>query len=206
MPRKDENYLGLRSPRPRSISSTMKAAIHLGLTNEKNMEILKFRSFENVENSFIVHENLVMENSTEILHVSKNDYRSSWSSQEVVKGKGTGLLGLSIMSWENDLFKRRDKRKMVHPSGSVQEMEKLLNSSENFPRTTLHILWEIQKSLRCQNVESERFSDRIIFMSMFNEQRSRSWSTILDIYSKSVKRFRQLIQRKFEKHSLTCPA
>ena len=174
----------------------MKAAIHLGLTNEKNMEILKYRNFENVENSFIVHENLVMENSTEILHVSKNDYRSSWSSQEVVKGKGTGLLGLSIMSWENDLFKRRGKRKMdpskwVSSRGTPQlksfmePMEKLLNSSENFPRTTLHILWEIQKSLRYQNVESERFSDRIIFMSMFNEQRSRSWSTILDIYSKS---------------------
>ena len=91
----------------------------------------------------------------------------------------------------------------------MESMEKLLNSVEKFPRTTLHILWEIQKSLRCQNVESERFSDRIIFMSMFNEQRSRSWSKILDIYSKSDKRFRQRTQQKFgkkkKKHSLTCP-
>ena len=121
MPRKDENYLRMRSPRPRSISSTMKTVIHLGLTNEKNMEIRKYRNFENVENSFIVTENLVMTNSTEILKVSKNDCRSSWSSQEVVKDKDTRLLGL-IMSWENDLFKRRDKRKMVYPSGTVQDV------------------------------------------------------------------------------------
>ena len=122
MPRKNENYLRPRTPRPRSISSTMKTVIHLGLTNEKNMEILKYRNFENVENSFTVTGNLVMENSTEILNKSKNDCRSSWSSQEVVKDKDTRLLGLSIMSWENDLFKRRDKRKMVHPSGSVQDV------------------------------------------------------------------------------------
>ena len=35
--------------------------------------------------------------------------------------------------------------------------------------TTLQILQEIQKDLRCQNVEPERFSDRIIFKSMFND-------------------------------------
>ena len=77
MSRKDDNYLRLRSPRPRSISSTMKTVIHLGLLNEKNMEILKYRNFENVENSFTVTENLAMENSTEILNVSQNDCRSS---------------------------------------------------------------------------------------------------------------------------------
>ena len=37
------------------------------------MEILKYRNFENVENSFHVTENLVMENYMEILNVSKND-------------------------------------------------------------------------------------------------------------------------------------
>ena len=77
MSRKNEKYLRLRSPRPRSISSTMKTVILLGLVNEKNMEILKYRNFENVENSFTVTENLAMENSTEILNVSQNDCRSS---------------------------------------------------------------------------------------------------------------------------------
>ena len=113
-----------------------------GFFNEKSMEILKYRNFENVENSFIVTENLVMENSTEILNVSKNDCRSS-CFQEVVKDKGTRLLGLSIMSWESDLFKRGEKRKMDNSSKTVQgvlrssrvfmdSMEKLLNSSGKF--------------------------------------------------------------------------
>ena len=217
MSRKNEKYLRLRSPRPRSISSTMKTVIHLGLVNEKNMEILKYRKFENVENSFTVTENLAMENSTEILNVSQNDCRSSWWSQEVIKDKVTRLLALSSMSWENDLFKGRDKRKMIRPSGTVQDV---FRSSrvlwirwrscwirvDKFPRTTFLILLEIQKYLRCQNVESERFCDRIIFMSMFNEQCSSSWSTILDIYSKIVGRFRQRNQWKFEKHSLLCSA
>ena len=120
--RKDENYLLPRSPRPRSLSSTMKTVIHLGLTNEKNMEIRKYRNFENIENSFTVTENLKMENYTEILNKSKNDSRFSSLSQEVIKDKGTRLLGLSSMSWENDLFKGRDKRKMDHPSGTVQDV------------------------------------------------------------------------------------
>ena len=122
MSRKDENYLRLRCPRPRSLSSTMKTVIHLGLLNEKNMEILKYRNFENVENSFIVTANLTMENSTEILNVSQKDCRSSWLSQEVIKDKVARLLGLSSMSWENDLFKGRDTRKMIRPSGTVQDV------------------------------------------------------------------------------------
>ena len=44
----------------RELFATENTAIHLGLTNEKNMEILKYRNFENVENSFTVNENLVM--------------------------------------------------------------------------------------------------------------------------------------------------
>ena len=149
MSRKDENYLRARSPRSRSISSMMKTVIHLGFTNEKNMEIFKYRNFENVENSFTVIENLMMENSTEILNKSKNDCRSSWSSQEVVKDKDTRLLELSIMSWKNDLFKRRDKRKMDHPSDQFKMYSvanefygtdgQAIEFEWTIPRTTLQI-------------------------------------------------------------------
>ena len=59
------------------MSSTMKEAIHLGLNHEENMEILKCRNFENVGNLFTLTENLVAENSAEILNVSTIDCRSS---------------------------------------------------------------------------------------------------------------------------------
>ena len=136
------------------VSSTMKAAIHLGLNYEKNIEILKYRNFEKVGNLFTLTEILVTENCSQILSVSTIDCRSScWTASTLAhdqvkkwsKGKGTNLLGLSTMSWENEFFKRRSKRQMVQSSERVQDVlrsirvlwnrwEKQLNSSGIFPR------------------------------------------------------------------------
>ena len=41
---------------------------------------------------------------------------------QVKKSKGTRLLDLSIMSWQNDLFKRWDQWKMDHRSGTIQDV------------------------------------------------------------------------------------
>ena len=68
------------------VSSTMKAAIHLGLNYEKNIEILECRNFENVGNLFTLTEILVTENSTEILSVSTIDCRSScWTESTLAR-------------------------------------------------------------------------------------------------------------------------
>ena len=86
--------------------------------------------------------------------VSTVDCRSScWTASTLAhdqvkkwsKGKGTNLLGLSTMSWENEFFKRRSKRQMVQSSERVQDVlrstrvlcnrcEKQLKSSGIFPR------------------------------------------------------------------------
>ena len=50
-------------------------------------------------------------------------------------------------------------------------MEKQLNSSGIFSQDflSLQILQEIHKDLRKRNIEPDKFTDRIIFMSMFND-------------------------------------
>ena len=49
-------------------------------------------------------------------------------------------------------------------------MEKQLNSSGIFPKfSPLKILQEIQQDLERKNIKPEEFTDRIIFMSMFND-------------------------------------
>ena len=54
----------------------MEAPIHVGLHFAEIKEILKCRNFEQIGNSFTVTENLVFENSTEMLNVKTIDCRS----------------------------------------------------------------------------------------------------------------------------------
>ena len=63
--------------------------------------------------------------------------------------------------------------------------------------STLQILQEIQKDLQCQNVEPERFSGRIIFMSMFNdiEWEKRGIEEMCINNSEQVKSFAQRFPR-----------
>ena len=103
---------------------------------------LKYRNFENVENSFTVAENLMMVNSTEILNKSKNDCRSSWSSQEVIKDKGTRLLGLSIMSW-----KKISSREEIKEKWTIQveqfKVYSVAHEFYDFGGDTIEFEWEI---------------------------------------------------------------
>ena len=48
-----------------------------------------------------------------------------------------------------------------------ESMEKQLNSSGIF--SSLQILQEIQRDLKRKNIEPEEFTDRIVFMSTFND-------------------------------------
>ena len=60
------------------MSSSVKAANHLGLNYEQNnLETLRLTNFGQIENVFTVGQNLVVENSREILKVKTIDCRSS---------------------------------------------------------------------------------------------------------------------------------
>ena len=110
-------------------------------------------------------------------------------------------------------LQEKRQKKMDHPSEQFN-MYSVAHEFYGFDGEAIEFEWEISQNnvINLISTMSERWIRtilwRIIFMSyvQFNEQRSCSWSTILDIYSESDKRFRQRIQRKFEKYSLLCPA
>ena len=131
------------------VSSTMKAAIHLGLNYEKNIEILKCRNFENVGNLFTLTEILVTENSSQTLSVSRIDCRPScWTESTLAhdpvkkwsRSKGTNLLRLSKMSRENEFFKKRSKRKIVQSSERVQDVLRSTRVLWNRWRSNLNLI------------------------------------------------------------------
>ena len=51
------------------MSSSMKAAIHLGLNYAENLETYKNTNFEQIQNLFNVTETLILETSEDILNV-----------------------------------------------------------------------------------------------------------------------------------------
>ena len=62
------------------MTSSMKAAIHLGPNYESNSEIYKNTKFEDIESVFNITQKLVKENSEEILNVKCLEYSSlSWA-------------------------------------------------------------------------------------------------------------------------------
>ena len=52
------------------MSSSMKAAIHLGSNYLANFEVHKNANFEEIQSLFIITEKLILEHSEEILNVS----------------------------------------------------------------------------------------------------------------------------------------
>ena len=66
------------------MSSSMKAAMHLGPTFSENLEVYKNTNFEEIQNLFSVTQKLVLEHSEEILDVNTIDSTSpSWTRSTV---------------------------------------------------------------------------------------------------------------------------
>ena len=104
----------------------------------------------------------------------------SWTSDSVDRGKSMCLLRFRSMLG-NDEWKQRCKHKM---EGQVDEFKMSPSYKELlgidgetidfewniFPGfSSLQVLQEIQNDLRERNIKLEKFTDRIIFMSMFND-------------------------------------
>ena len=62
------------------MTSSMKAAIHLGRNFQENSEIFKNMKVENIENVFNITPKLVKEQSEEILNVKTLVQRTKWYS------------------------------------------------------------------------------------------------------------------------------
>ena len=171
------------------MSSSMKAAIHLGPKYLSNPETYKNTKFNEIGSLFKMTQKLVMEHSEEILNVKCLEYsspfwaRSVLSHDQAIKWAKAKVCVYAdsvpcvrqmkdtpgaIERWTGQVGGLRlysSYRDAVGIDGAAIEFE-----WTNFPGfSTLTFLQEIQKDLEEKNIQPENFKDRIIFMSMFND-------------------------------------
>ena len=171
------------------MSYSMKAAIHLGPIHLANSEIYKNTKFEDIESVLNITQKLAKEHSEEILNVNtiesaspswkrsvlSHDQVIQWTSAKVrVFSDSVKCLGKmnaskdAITRWEGQVeeFKMSPSYKaLLGIDGEAIEFE--WNIFLRF--SSLQILHETQNDLRERNIEPEKFTDRIIFMSVFND-------------------------------------
>ena len=172
------------------MTSSMKAAIHLGPDFLENSEVCKNTRVENIENVFNISQKLLREHSEEILNVKILAYQSpSWTrstlfNDNMIKwatakvcvyadsvlcvGKKEQNPGVADEKWTGqveDLKRYPSYQDAVGIDGEATEFE-----WKKFPGfNTLTILKGIHMDLERKNNKLENFKDRIILMSMFND-------------------------------------
>ena len=170
------------------MTSSRKAAIHLGPRHTENLDVSKNSEIEDIESLFIMTKKLFLENS-EIRNVncldstSPSRTRSTLLSDRAVKWMKAKVHvysdsvlclgkihdpGEAIEQCKGQMASFRVKMfftELLGLDGEPIEFEwKIVQGF-----TALQILQEIQSDLEGAHIEPEEFSDRIIFMSMFND-------------------------------------
>ena len=171
------------------MSSSMKAAIHLGPNCLANLEVYKNTNFEDIQSFFSITQKLILEHSEEILNVKTIESASfSWtrsvlSHDEVIQwAKAKVRVYSDSVLCLGKVIESSDA--IVRWEGQVEEFKMSLSYKELlgideeaikfewnvFPGfSSLQILQEIQTDVRERNIEPEKFTDRIVFVSMFND-------------------------------------
>ena len=158
------------------MSTTTKAAVHLGSNYIENFEVYRNTHFEELQNLFDITQSLTLDNQSEILSVSTIDSKaSSWTRSTLTHDQVTkwtkGLLRFRLVLGE-DAGAFRSEPKMecsTRRISTVQFSQRIIWNLEwdiHPGRTSLEILQKSQKNLQDQNIEPENFEGRIIFMSM----------------------------------------
>ena len=168
------------------MSSSMKAAIHVGPNYLANLEVYKNTNFEGIQSIFNITQILILEHSEEILNVNTIDSafpswtRSVLSHDQVIqwtKAKvrvySDSVLCLGKMNGRRDAITRWEgqvEEFKMSPSYKelLESMENQLNSSGIFSQDSRHCRFQIQDDLPERNIKPEEFKDRTIFMSVFN--------------------------------------
>ena len=124
-----------------SMSSSMKADIHLGPNSKSNLEIYKNTKFEEIEYCFNISQKLVMEHSEVILNVKCLEHSSPSWARSVVKAKvcvfADSVLCVGQMRDTPEAIERWTSQveglKLYSSyQDAVESMERQLNSSEKF--------------------------------------------------------------------------
>ena len=133
------------------MASSMKAANHLGPNYLANLEVYKITNIEQIQSLFKITQktdigafwrNSECEYDWQCISFMDEISLVSWSSDPVDKGKSTGLLWDSVLC----MGKKKDS-KVAMKDGKVN--------------------WK--NDFRKRNIEREKLTDRITFMSMFND-------------------------------------
>ena len=175
------------------MSSSTKAAIHLGPNYLENLQVYKNTNFEEMQSLLNISQTLILEQSEEILNVntvenaSPSWTRSTLSHEQVMqwtKAKvrvcSDSVLCLvkkwaqrgAITRWEG----QGEEFKMYTSYGESLGIDgEAIEFEWNIFRalTSLQILQKIQNDFQERNIEPEKFNDRIMFMSMFNAIHTR---------------------------------
>ena len=170
------------------MSSSMKAAIHLGQNYLANLEVYKNTNFEEIQSLVNITQKLILEHSEEILNVHTIESTSlSWTrstlshDQVILWTKAEVRVYPDSVLFIKKMYDNRDAKKdgkvkwknskCLFPTKNCWEsMENQFNSNGRLSPefSSLQILQEIPHDMRERNIEPENFEVRIIFMSMCN--------------------------------------
>ena len=180
-------------------SSSMKAATHLGPNYKDNLEVYKNTNFENIRNWFNTKQKLVLEHSEEILDVNTIEStshpwtRSTLSHDQVIKWtrakvhfESDSVLCLGKMYEHFAAIERCE--------GQMDEFQFLRRIIWNrwrnnwirvayFPR--IYVIADSSGGpgwfTKEWNIEPDKFTGRIIFMSMFNDIGWTRWDLYFEL-------------------------
>ena len=169
------------------MSSSLKAAIHLGQNYTENMAVFNNTDMEEIQNLCSINQRLVLGNTEEILNVQAVESTDpSWietrmSHPQVIKwtkAKGPRKLRLCLLPGKNvclltgntKMERAADRRwvnyqELLDVDGEPIEFEwNILPGLSSFG-----ILQKIQSDLRSRNIKPENSGSRMISMPMLND-------------------------------------
>ena len=171
------------------MSTTTKAAVHLGPNCNDNLEVFRNTNFEELKNFFDITQRLILEHEVEILNVSTIDWKaSSWTRSarmhdQVIKCTkaevhvhSDSVLCLEKMQDHSEANERWNAQleEFNNPTlteNYLESMDNQLSSNGIFSQDLRHWKPPKRSNIICKikKIEPEHFEGRIIFMSMCND-------------------------------------
>ena len=158
------------------MASSMQAALHGDPSFTENLEVFKNPDFENIESSEILNVTSLETSSLSWERFTLlNDQAMKWAKARVYVYSDS-VFGLGGLNAHDDAIRRwKDQVSTLQMCNTFRELQGLDGEPIEFEWTiftgssALQLLHTIQKDLEGKRIDAEEFSDRIMFMSMFND-------------------------------------
>ena len=148
-----------------AMASSMQAALHMDPSYEKNSELFKNSEFENIKGLLGITK-MVIERNSEIKNVFPADVVSSlWEKHVLLKAQAIKWTKARVYVYSDSVL---CLGKQHGPEDAIRRWSDQV-STLKMCSTFRELLHEIQADLQGKNIRPEKFSDRRIFMSIFND-------------------------------------